>query len=54
MSSYILRPSSSRSPYIFTLVQKVKHWVYKMHAFINEANTLQVISFKNGMPFMHG
>ena len=25
----ILKPSSNRSPYIFTLVQKVKHKVYK-------------------------
>ena len=29
----ILKPSSNRSPYIFTLVQKVKHRVYKIHAF---------------------
>ena len=30
-------PSSNRSPYIFTLVQKVKHRVYKIHALLNEA-----------------
>ena len=34
---YVLKPSSNRSPYIFTLVQKVKHRVYKLHAFLNEA-----------------
>ena len=34
---FILKPSSNRSPYIFTLVQKVKHRVYKIHAFENEA-----------------
>ena len=28
----ILKPSSNRSLYIFTLVQKVKHRVYKIHA----------------------
>ena len=33
----ILKTSSNQSPYIFTLVQKVKHRVYKIHAFINEA-----------------
>ena len=30
---YILKPSSNRSPYIFTLVEKVKHWVYKIDVF---------------------
>ena len=34
---YILNPSSNRSPYIFTLGQKVKHRVYKVHAILNEA-----------------
>ena len=38
----ILRPSSNRFPYIFMLIQKVKHRVYKIHF----AQTLQVISFK--------
>ena len=33
----ILKPSSNRSPYIFTLVQNVKHRVYKIRAFLNEA-----------------
>ena len=33
----ILRPTSNRSLYIFTLGQKVKHRVYKMHAFVNES-----------------
>ena len=45
----ILKPSSNRSPYTFKLVQKVKHRVYKIHGFINEAilcQTLQVILFK--------
>ena len=53
----ILRPTSNRSLYIFTLVQKVKHMVYKIHAFINEAilyEALQVISFKNNVYFLHG
>ena len=30
---HIPKPSSNRLPNIFTLVQKVKHRVYKMHAF---------------------
>ena len=30
---YILKPSSNRTPDIFTLVQKVKHRVYKTNAF---------------------
>ena len=45
------------SPYIFTLVQKVKHRVYKIHAFLNDAilaQTLQVLSFKNDVNFLHG
>ena len=33
----ILKPSSNLSPYIFTLVQKVKHRVYKIHVFLSEA-----------------
>ena len=48
-SSNILKPSSYRPFYILTLVQKVKHRVYKIHAFLNEAilcESLQVISFK--------
>ena len=32
----ILRPSSNRSPNIFTLVQKVKNRVDEIHAFTNE------------------
>ena len=31
--AYILKPSSNRSPYIFTLVKKVKHRVHKIYAF---------------------
>ena len=34
---YILKPTSYRSPYIFTLVQKVNHRVYKIHVFLSEA-----------------
>ena len=34
---YILKPTANRSPYIFTLVQKVKHRVYKIYAFLSEA-----------------
>ena len=53
-----MRPSSIRSPYTFALSQKVKHRVYKIHAFIKEAinfaETLQVISFKNDVYFLHG
>ena len=30
--TYILSPSYKRSPYIFTLVKKVTHRVYKFHA----------------------
>ena len=37
---HILKPSANRSPYIFTLVQKVKHMVYKIHPF-KWSNTLQ-------------
>ena len=33
----ILRPCSNRSPYLFTLVQKVKYRAYKNYAFKNEA-----------------
>ena len=29
----ILKPSANQSTYIFTLVQKVKHRVYKIHVF---------------------
>ena len=29
----ILKLSSNLSPYVFTLVQKVKHRIYKIHAF---------------------
>ena len=29
----ILKPTANWSPYIFTLVQKVKHRVYKIHVF---------------------
>ena len=46
---YKLRQSSNRSPYIFTLVQKVKSRAYKIHAFLNKAifvKTLHVILFK--------
>ena len=31
------KPSSNLSPYIFTLVHKVKHRLYKIHAFLNDA-----------------
>ena len=34
---YILKPTSNRSTYIFTLVQKVKRRVYKIHIFLSEA-----------------
>ena len=34
---YYTKTKSNRSPYIFTLVQKVKHRLYKFHAFLNEA-----------------
>ena len=32
-----LKPTAIWSPYIFTLVQKVKHRVYKIHVFLSEA-----------------
>ena len=32
----IPKPSANRSPYICTLVQKLKHRVYKIHAFLNK------------------
>ena len=41
----------------FTLVQKVKRRVYKVHVFYVKqyfAETLQVISFKNDVYFLHG
>ena len=53
----ILKPTANWSPYIFTLVQKVKHRVYKIHVFLSKqffAETLQVISFKNDAHFLHG
>ena len=44
--------------YILTLVQKVKYRVYKIHDFFkikqSFANTLQVISFKKDVYFLHG
>ena len=30
----MLKPTANWSPYIFTLVQKVKHRVYKIHVFV--------------------
>ena len=33
---YILKPTANWSPYIFTLVQKVKRRVYKVHIFLSE------------------
>ena len=33
LSITILKPTANRSPYIFTLVQKVKHSLYKIHVF---------------------
>ena len=42
----ILKPTANWSPYIFTLVQIVKHRVYKLHVFlVKHIETLQVISF---------
>ena len=38
---HIRKPSSNQSFYIFTLVQKVKHRVYKIHAFVNKAMICQ-------------
>ena len=57
LDMYILKPTAKWSPYIFTLVQKVKHRVYKIHVFEVKqyfAKTLQVISFKNDVYFLHG
>ena len=31
--NYMLKPTANWSPYIFTLVQKVKRRVYKIHVF---------------------
>ena len=53
----ILKPTANWSPYIFTLIQKVKRRVYKIHVFIVKqyfAETQQVISFKNDVYFLHG
>ena len=36
--SGILKASSNRTVYNVSLVQKMKHRVYKIHAFLNEAN----------------
>ena len=30
-------PSSNRSPFIFRLIRKMKHWVYKIRVLLNEA-----------------
>ena len=54
----ILKPSSNRSTYIFTLhvVEKVKQRVCKMHAFLNEAILClgsASLSFKNDVYFLH-
>ena len=32
---YILKPTANWSPYIFTLIQKVKRRVYKIHVFLS-------------------
>ena len=51
------KPTANRSPYIFTLVQNVKRRVYQIHVFLSEqyfAKTLQIISFKNDVYFLHG
>ena len=57
-SQSILRPSSNRSPYIFTLVQKVKEIGHTKFMHLNMeqyfAKTLKVISFKNDVYFFHG
>ena len=53
----ILKPTANRSPYILTLVQKMKRRVYKIHVFEVKqyfAGTLQVILFKNDLYFLHG
>ena len=56
----ILKPTANWSPYIFTLVQKVKHRVYKIRVLLSEAilcrDSLprQVISFRNVVYFLHG
>ena len=35
---HILKPTANNwSPYIFTLVQKVKHRVHRIHVFLSEA-----------------
>ena len=36
----ILKPTANWSPYSFTLVQKVKHRVYKIHVFFKWSNTV--------------
>ena len=52
---HIMKPSSNRSPYIFTLVQKVKigptqsMLLEKIHK--SFAETLQVISFKSDFTY---
>ena len=56
MNGHILKPSSNRSHCILTLVQKVKHKVYTIHAFLKEALLCQdsaSISFKNDVYFLH-
>ena len=57
-TSSVLKPTANWSPYIFTLVQKGKHGVYKIHVFFQVkqyfAETLQIISFKNDVYFLHG
>ena len=37
LDTRILKPSSNQSPYILTLVQKVKHRAYKIYVFLDEA-----------------
>ena len=54
---YILISTANWSPYIFTLVQKVKRRAYKVHVFLSEAILCQDSAsyfFKNGVYFVHG
>ena len=48
-------PTAYWSPYIFTLVQKIKSVMKIMLLYTNKgfAETLQVISFKNDLYFLH-
>ena len=46
----ILKPTANRSPYLFTLVQKLKHRVYNIQVFLSEAILYWLAWYKKNKP----